>query len=67
MSTPTYVVQKIIGSDKLYGPTHWSDEVEETACGLMVDHNWYILSSDGSGVPTCKKCLEAIKNEEKKG
>jgi len=67
MPIPSYTVQKISKGDKLFGPTHWSDEVEETSCGLMVDHNWYILTSDGSGVPSCPRCLEAIKNAEEKG
>ena len=67
MPIPNFIVQMIGEDDELVGCSHWSDEVEETACGLMVDHNWLILTADGSSVPSCPRCLEALKNAEEKG
>jgi len=57
---PNYTVQRINKQDGLYGPTHCSEEAEETLCGLIVDHNWHILTTDQTGMPTCKKCLEQM-------
>ncbi len=64
---PTYTVQRIKNPDTLYGPTHCSEEMEETLCGLIVDHNWYILTTDQTGTPTCKACLQLVPDEVKEG
>lgn len=53
-----YTVQRVRKDDSLYGPTHGSMDCYKTDCGQDVGENWWVLTNDFSGVPTCKKCLK---------
>ena len=56
-----YTVQKINNKDKLYGNTHGSHDGQSTVCGKQLDCYWYITDNTFTGIITCKKCLQILK------
>jgi len=55
-----YTVQRIRKDNTLYGPIHGSWDGDETVCGKLTDHNWYVLTNAFDGETTCKRCLRGI-------
>ncbi len=63
MDKPIYVFSRVRAtSDKLYGATHAASNPFDTLCGLETDQNWWLISNEGKGKITCKKCLRGIKD-----
>lgn len=57
-----YTVSRCRNDDTLYGPSHGSDNGDETICGKKIDHHWYITTNTFDGIITCKQCLKKIEN-----
>jgi hypothetical protein len=56
IKTKLYTVQRVKNDESLYGKVHYSSEGDETHCGKKLDHNWYILTNDFTGVANCPVC-----------
>ena len=60
-----YTIRKVrILSDIQYGSYHGSDDGINTICGIPIEgDSWWITDNTFTGIITCKKCLEILKNK----
>lgn len=61
-----YIVQRCRKDNRLYGPTHASEDGDNTSCGIEMDHNWWILKAGERGRDaevTCRKCKKVEQGE----
>jgi hypothetical protein len=53
-----YTVSRCRKDNTLYGKVHGSDDSTTTLCGLDIDSSWWVITNNGFGEITCKKCLK---------
>ena len=58
-----YTVSRIDKKDNLSDVIHGSKDGENTVCGKILDHNWYIRNNTFDGIINCKKCIKILKEE----
>ena len=56
-TVPMYAVQRCRKGERLYGPVHYSHDIEQTLCGKRTGFSWWILTNNNDGEATCKKCI----------
>ncbi len=57
---PQYTVQPVSKYNAQIGKPHASYDAVKTLCGQVITDKFVILSSDHTGVPTCKACLQQL-------
>ena len=58
-----YTVRRVRAKeDTLYGPSHGSDDADNTLCGIVLDWKTYITHTRHDGEVTCKTCKGILKN-----
>ena len=60
MDSCLYTVRKVSKEDRIYGPSHGTEDCDKTLCGIQINETWYLTDHSYNGTITCADCLEAI-------